>query len=40
MLYRMLLYPLMALMFASTCLAQAQTEPPKFAPSDLSPEWL
>ena len=37
MLYRMLLYPLMALMFASTCLAQAQTEPPKFAPSDLAP---
>src|SRR6185503_19546573 len=37
MLYRMLLYPLMALMFASTCLAQAQTEPPKLAPSDPAP---
>ena len=36
MLYRMLLYPLAAWMLASTCVAQAQTESPKLAPSDLA----
>ena len=36
MLYRSLLYPLVAWMLASPSLAQDQTEPPKFAPSDLA----
>jgi hypothetical protein len=34
MLYKRFLYPLVAWMLASTCVAQAQTEPPKLAPSD------
>ncbi len=36
MLYRMLLYPLAAWMLASTCVVQAQTEPPKTASPDLA----
>jgi hypothetical protein len=35
MLYRMLLYPFVAWTLATVCVAQAQTEPPKWQPSDL-----